>query len=378
MVPVVKLGLSQKQGGSVFASNAGTETTEKWIFGGMYFYNQISELDDDLQFSYLSSDTQERKALNVKYSLPLKDPQVLNLDLQAGYSSYDASSFAITRIDFEGETHSLDFALRWNPLGWEQENYQFGFEFGLRGEKVEAENSLISGRADAEMLTPRMALRLDTKGSYLRTMTKVEIRRNVIDIPVLDRSLLGGVDAVDKSTRLKVNYIESLKVGKWIRDHLNDELPAYWDRHVVISKFSADLGLENKRHLPQHQFIGGGTGSVRGYPESPIAGDHGYSLSVDYRIPVASGDAGPGLGKVAGTLIPFFDWAETFVSNPLSYESDRSIAGAGLGLEMKFSEGLQARLDFAKPLREINNGGTIVDGTRSSDNRIHALMVWEF
>ena len=45
---------------------------------------------------------------------------------------------------------------------------------------------------------------------------------------------------------------------------------------------------------------------------------------------------------------------------------------------MKFSEGLQARLDFAKPLREINNGGTIVDGTRSSDNRIHALMVWEF
>jgi hemolysin activation/secretion protein len=77
-------------------------------------------------------------------------------------------------------------------------------------------------------------------------------------------------------------------------------------------------------------------------------------------------------------LIPFLDWAETFVTDPLSYESDRSILGSGVGLEMKFSKGLQARLDFAKPLREIKNGGTIVDGTRSSDNRVHALVVWEF
>ena len=45
---------------------------------------------------------------------------------------------------------------------------------------------------------------------------------------------------------------------------------------------------------------------------------------------------------------------------------------------MKFSKGLQARLDFAKPLREIKNGSTILEGTRSSDERVHALMVWEF
>ena len=378
VVPMVKLGLSKKQGGSVYASNAGTETTGKWLVGGDYFYNQISDRDDDLQFSYLSSDTQERKTINLKYSVPVIVPQVLNLNVQAGYSSYDASSFALTRIDFEGETRSLDLALLWNPLHWEHENYQFGLEFGLRGEKVEAENSLINGRADADMLTPRMALRLDTKGSYLRTMTKIEIRRNMRNIPELDRSLLGGVGVVDQSTRLKINHLESLKIGKWIRENLNANLPAYWERHHLISKLSAELGLENVRHLPQHQFISGGTGSVRGYPESPIAGDHGYNISVEYRIPFASGDAGPELGKVSSTLIPFIDWAETFVANPLSYESDRSILGGGIGLEMKFSKGLQARLDFAKPLREIKNGSSILEGTRSSDERVHALMVWEF
>jgi hemolysin activation/secretion protein len=378
VVPLVKLGLTKKQGGNIYATNAGTETTGKWIVGGAYFYNQISERDDDVQFSYLASDTRERQSLNLKYTVPLEAPQILSLDVQAGYSSYDASSFALTRIDFEGETRSLDLSLRWNPLEWEHENYQFGFEFGLRGEKVEAQNSLINGRADADMLTPRMALRLDTKGTYVRTMTKVEIRRNVLNISEVDRSLLGGVGVTDQSTRLKVNYMDSLKVGKWLRDHLYSDLPPHCDRHLIVSKVSADLGLENKRHLPQHQFISGGSGSVRGYPESPIAGDHGYNISVEYRIPFASGDAGPGLGRVSSTLIPFLDWAETFVTEPLSYESDRSILGSGVGLEMKFSKGLQARLDFAKPLREIKNGGTIVDGTRSSDNRVHALVVWEF
>ena len=164
------------------------------------------------------------------------------------------------------------------------------------------------------MLTPRMALRLETKGSYLRTMTKIEIRRNVLNITELDRSLLGGVDVVDQSTRLKINYLESFKVGKWIRDFLNAELPVYWDRHLVVSKFSADLGLENKRHLPQHQFIGGAL--------VPSVDTQSLLLLVIMDIPWhrLSNSGGlrrcrSGLGKVSSTLIPFFDWAETFVTN---------------------------------------------------------------
>ena len=73
-------------------------------------------------------------------------------------------------------------------------------------------------------------------------MTKIEIRRNVHKIPELDRSLLGGVGVVDQSTRLKINHLESLKIGKWIRENLNANLPAYWERHHLISKLSAELG----------------------------------------------------------------------------------------------------------------------------------------
>ena len=77
------------------------------------------------------------------------------------------------------------------------------------------------------------------------------------------------------------------------------------------------------------------------------------------------------------TLIPFFDWAETFTTDPLPYESDKSIAGAGIGLEMKLAKG-PSRVDFAKPLKEINNAGAILDGTKSNDSRVHAMLVWKF
>jgi len=37
-----------------------------------------------------------------------------------------------------------------------------------------------------------------------------------------------------------------------------------------------------------------------------------------------------------------------------------------------------ARIDFAQPLREIVNNGNILEGTRSNDHRLHAMIRWEF
>ena len=60
----------------------------------------------------------------------------------------------------------------------------------------------------------------------------------------------------------------------------------YLKRHIINLKLEADFALADERHLPQHQYITGGTGSVRGYPESPVAGDHGQLISVEYRFPL--------------------------------------------------------------------------------------------
>ena len=136
-------------------------------------------MDDDLHLSYSSSDTRESQGFNAKYSYPIVYPEVLGLGVEVGYSMYDASSFAITQIDFDGKTEMLDLSLDWKPLELDHANYQWAYEFGLKAERLEAENSLISGRASAELITPRMALVLLTKGTHLRTQSKIELRRNL-------------------------------------------------------------------------------------------------------------------------------------------------------------------------------------------------------
>ena len=149
-------------------------------------------------------------------------------------------------------------------------------------------------------------------------------------------------------------------------------------RHNLLFKAQADMGLEEVRHLPQKQFILGGTGSVRGYPESPAAGDDGYLLSLEYRMRLGMDIPFGKSEKITTTLVPFFDYGETFVNHPKSYESDQKLAGAGIGLQLGLPFGGSARVDFAKPLKEIVNSGAVLEGTRSGDGRVHAMITWEF
>ena len=377
VVAVLKVRPEEKPSFSLQSTNSGTSTTGKWILGGTYSNDQLSGADDRLDLSYLSSDTGEREAYNVSYQRPILYPDILELGVSFGFSNYDASSFAITRIDFAGDTRSADLFARWNPLGTEFKNYSFAFELGVKGEQVKATNSLSTGEADANIITPRIAVKISTQGTYLRTESKLSLRGNVHSIQDSDQSLLGGVNTQDKFERLSITYLESLKFGKWLHDQFSDTFSESWADQTLVTRFQGDLALRDQRHLPQHQFITGGTGSVRGYPESPIAGDSGYSLSIEHRIPLPAASMGKGK-SIQATVIPFVDWGETMVTDPLFYESDHSIIGAGIGLELKTNLGAMARIDFAQPLREVVSNGNILAGTRSSDHRVHASLRWEF
>ena len=133
VVAVVKLSPKQNPKFSIFASNSGTPTTGEWMLGANYTNNQLSGADDRIGLGYLSSDTGERRAYSASYRRPVLFPDILEMGISFGYSNYDASSFAVTKIDFAGETRSADLSVRWNPLGTEFEKYSLSFEAGVRG-----------------------------------------------------------------------------------------------------------------------------------------------------------------------------------------------------------------------------------------------------
>ena len=73
-----------------------------------------------------------------------------------GYSSYDASTFAVTTVDFEGDNLYLDLSLCGKPNLFLEITLSSKVEFGLRMENVSAFNSLFGNSADATMVTPRV------------------------------------------------------------------------------------------------------------------------------------------------------------------------------------------------------------------------------
>ena len=220
-----------------------------------------------------------------------------------------------------------------------------------------------------------MEFGLKSTGKYRLAESKVGLYGNLWESRKI-RFRHWAVEVTDRYARVAADVV-STRLGKWLMETSGSSGEGA-QHHLFSLRMQANLALSSNRHLPQHQFITGGTGSVRGYPESPAAGDHGYFASIEYRIPIFLSEARIGGTKLVWSAIPFLDFGKTFVNRPFFCESDQSLFGAGLGFEFQMPYGMLARFDFAKPLRELSSAGVIRDGTKSGDYRVHGLFRWNF
>jgi len=247
-----------------------------------------------------------------------------------------------------------------------------GFEIGLRVENVKAFNSLTSS-ADVSMLTPRISANLEQKNKYRYANTSVSMGGNILSIDQNQMLSLGGLDVTDRYARLTFSHLENLFIGKMLYSP-----GKYLSKHSISMKFLSSWGLFDERHLPHHQFVTGGTGSVRGYPEATVAGDHGNLISLEYRLPFFIFDHSSANAPLIWSVAPFVDWARTSVNNPLSWESNHILIGTGLSFFLPLPYGMFASVEFAKPLREIEVSGNTLDGSTSGDYRVHGNIGWKF
>ena len=123
--------------------------------------------------------------------------------------------------------------------------------------------------------------------------------------------------------------------------------------------------------------------SVRGYPQSVAAGDSSILAKAEYRyhIPRAfavnpqpvelfGGQFRAAPQHVYGRtdwdliLCAFFDYGLLMQSDPLFYESNETLMGAGVGLEFLFRSNFRFRLDWGFPLKDLPAAGVEVGDER--------------
>ena len=203
---------------AIQTANSGSSATGEWIFDLSAVNHQLTGADDQLGVMLSSSQTFERQSLVAFYKRPIIYPNLLEFGASIGHSKYDASAFALTQFDFQGETSAADLQLSWKPLTTEKDAWSIGFDSGLRLENVKASNSLISDFADTYVLSPNLIFRINTRATYLKTQSSISLVGNILAIDQSDQGALGGVNTNEKYVRLNFSYLESLHLGKWLVD----------------------------------------------------------------------------------------------------------------------------------------------------------------
>jgi hemolysin activation/secretion protein len=112
----------------------------------------------------------------------------------------------------------------------------------------------------------------------------------------------------------------------------------------------SDIQLSTRALVPLEQFPLGGYQSVRGYRQDVLLTDNGVFFSAEVLFPIAR----LGEGNVL-QIVPFFDFGRGWnVEEEDSQEND-TIAGIGLGLQLRLGERFNARIDYGIPFNEADD-----------------------
>ena len=140
--------------------------------------------------------------------------------------------------------------------------------------------------------------------------------------------------------------------GDAVNYELNGFLQRRWSKGQTLST-SFDAQLSSRQGLgSSDRFFIGGANSVRGYEESYLGGEEGFTANLEYGLPLDSGRH--------IRLLTFVDYGRVYGSTVLDGESD--LIGTGVGLNASYKEVMMS-LTLGVPLKR-HFGGEHLDKTR--------------
>jgi len=125
------------------------------------------------------------------------------------------------------------------------------------------------------------------------------------------------------------------------------------DNNTLI--FKADLQWTQDSLLPAHQFVIGGSQSVRGFRQNARSGDNGFRFSIEHRTTLwCDENDNPILQTIS-----FFDVGSVWNTpgNPNILPSQTLLIGRGAGLWFGMG-GLSLRIDYSFPRSNLSDRGT--------------------
>lgn len=383
-------------------SNTGTEATSKWRHRFGFIYNQFTGNDDIASGEYTTSgfDEPEAQSASGSYEAPFFGMDRLRWRAYGSWAQYEASVKS-------GGTFGQNYTgYEWRIGGemianvFQKKQTFLDLVGGVTWRRIHVDNESMPGQTgvgDADLFVPHVGLRVERITDLASTLGSVTVEFNCQGIANSDEedyARLGRTSPDGDWVLLSWDLLQSFFLEPLVnraawRDASSPETSTL--AHELAFQFRGQYAMNGYRMIPQGERVVGGFFTVRGYPESTIAGDTALIGTAEYRLHV------PRLFKLQDdptkTPLPLvgtpFRWApQTVYGRPdwdlivrtffdigratnvdrLSFEEDYTLIGAGVGVEIQFTRHINVRCDWGIPCRDMDSASQTV---QAGDHRFY-------
>ena len=371
-------------------SNTGTADTDRWRERFGLIHSQLTDQDDILSLEYITTAFDEVNASIGSYEAPLGDSDTLRWRVHGSWSEYTASEVGFFGSAFSGESWSAGGEIIANI--YQRENLFVDLVGGARFDHIDVDNSLTGVTGKEDFFLPHVGLRLEQRTEWYSTLVAAAVEWTHSDITGVDQAELDnlGRPVPDDDwvvLRWDVSesfYLEPLLDPTGWADPTTPETSTL--AHEIALSFRGQYAFGH-RLIPQQEQVVGGLYTVRGYPESVVAGDTVLIGSVEYRFHLPRAlEIQPTPPKLFGRpfrvapqnvygrpdwdliLRGFFDVGRTFISDQIFTETEDTLVGAGVGLELQLTRNFNLRADWGFALNDL-----ATQNVHAGSNRFHIV-----
>lgn len=299
-------------------------------------YNNLLGLGDRLFLSYAR--TEGSNTWEGNYIVPIT-PRNTTLGFRYSNGNSQIVESPFDRLDIEANSRLYELTLR-QPFQRATPEYTREFALGLTASRQESETSLLGDRFP---LSAGANNNGELRVSALRFFQDWT-QRQPEQVLALRSTFSLGVDAFNATVNNNApdsRFFAWRGQGQWVRSLGRDTL--------LFVRGDVQLSPDN---LVSFEQIGlGGLDTVRGYRQDTLLTDNGVLGSVELRLPIYRFAGGNGLVQLA----PFLDVGTGWNSGGQDNPDTTSLVSLGLGLQLELGNQLTARLDFGKPLVDVNS-----------------------
>jgi hemolysin secretion/activation protein ShlB/FhaC/HecB len=353
--------------------NTGTKETNEWQESVGVTNTDLTGHDDVLNLNYTTAGFSNQNEIDLSYDTPFFDWSRTRAKVYTSYDEFDSSDLGDSSIHFTGNTYLLGGEVSQNV--YQHHHLFIDLLAGLKVEGIHVDNSTSDIGGTGYFALPYIGMHLE---------------RNTLTASIVnDATLLGSFTTASKTTRDALGRVNTDPYAPILQDNYTASF--FLEPLLFPSDFAAqrstlanELAFSVKgqyafsqRLVAEQEYVAGGLYTVRGYPESIVAGDSAAIGSMEYRfhIPRALGiSSEPGelfgdpfrwqpqqpYGRPDWDLIVlgFLDGGEVLNSRREPFETNAALLSVGVGADLQFKDNADLRLDWGTALNPVTDAQT--------------------